>query len=409
MKALGSEHVAFDQVEERHDGEGPVADLVGQRRQRQVDPLALKARTLAVERDMHTELVEQDRRQQLRADEAARRGMERRRRLADLLAIAAGELLAHRLDQLEAARDLLQRLGHILTDLRQPRSTAAGTGRWSLNDDALALDVIRPWLAHRPLAHERADILRLRHCGLRGELILARRGDEFFELQLQLLQQPRRALGALTVQFAFELLDPQLEMRDQRLVVRQLRPRTGSYRLGLQPRLTLGLQRRQGTHKVRWKIVRLRCHEAIESDQATESNQKRLSNPRRTLGFLRVTPIDPGQQIAQLRRRDRYRFTGNRWPDEPSSLESFCKQACSLAIVPNDLQEIAAFAPEAEKTAAHGVALEHFLHAQSQARKATPHISMARCQPHSHARRDRDHRSVSSPRMIRSKTATSTL
>jgi hypothetical protein len=42
--------MAFDQVEERHDGEGPVADLVGQCRQRQVDPLALEARTLAVER-----------------------------------------------------------------------------------------------------------------------------------------------------------------------------------------------------------------------------------------------------------------------------------------------------------------------------------------------------------------------
>src|SRR5215213_7670973 len=95
----------------------------------------------------------------------------------------------------------------------------------------------------------KADVLRLRRCGLRGKLILARRGDEFFELQLQLLEQPCCALGALPVQFAFELLDPQLEMRDQRLVVRQLRPRTGSHRLGSQPRLTLGLQRRQGTHK----------------------------------------------------------------------------------------------------------------------------------------------------------------
>jgi hypothetical protein len=107
-----------------------------------------------------------------------------------------------------------------------------------------------------------------------GKLILARRGDEFFELQLQLLEQPCRSLGALPVQFAFELLDPQLEMRDQRLVVRQLRPRTGSHRLGSQPRLTFGLQRRQGTHKVRWKIVRLRYHEAIESDQAADSSRK---------------------------------------------------------------------------------------------------------------------------------------
>ncbi|MCP2223674.1 hypothetical protein M2226_009640 [Bradyrhizobium elkanii] len=61
MKAVGSEHMAFDQVEERHDGEGPVADLVGQRRQRQIDPLGLKARTLAVERDMHAELCVQRR------------------------------------------------------------------------------------------------------------------------------------------------------------------------------------------------------------------------------------------------------------------------------------------------------------------------------------------------------------
>src|SRR3954467_3506249 len=92
-----SEHMAFDQVEEGHDGEGPVPNLVGQRRQRQVDPLGLEARTLAVERDMHAELVEQDRRQHLWADEPARCGMERRGRLADLLAIAAGELLAYRL------------------------------------------------------------------------------------------------------------------------------------------------------------------------------------------------------------------------------------------------------------------------------------------------------------------------
>ncbi|MFK4495960.1 hypothetical protein ABIF86_000251 [Bradyrhizobium japonicum] len=66
MQALGRQHMALDQLEERHDGEGSVADLVSQRRQWQIDALGLKAHTLAVERDMHTELVEQDRRQQLR-------------------------------------------------------------------------------------------------------------------------------------------------------------------------------------------------------------------------------------------------------------------------------------------------------------------------------------------------------
>ena len=235
---------------------------------------------------MHAELVEQDRRQQLRADEAARRGMERCRRLADLLAIAAGELFPHRLDQLEPARDLLQRLGHILAQLRQARSAAACTARRGLDDDALAFDVVRPRLAHRPLAREGAHGLGFRRGGTCGKLILARRGDEFFELQFQLLDQPRRALGALPVQFALELLDPQLEVRDQRLVGRQLRPRTGSYRLGLQPRLTLGLQRRQGTREVRWKVVRLRYHEAIESDHVADSNSKTAIRPALVAALL---------------------------------------------------------------------------------------------------------------------------
>jgi len=90
-----------------------------------------------------------------------------------------------------------------------------------------------------------------------GKLILARGGDEFFELQFQLLDQPGRALGALPVQFALELLDPQLKMRDQSLVVRQIRPGVGGIRDGhiafsLQ-RLTLGQQRRVGTCEVRRK------------------------------------------------------------------------------------------------------------------------------------------------------------
>ena len=194
-----------------------MADLVGQRRQRQIDPLAFEARALPIERGVHAELVEQDRRQQRRADQAARRGVERRGRLADLLAVATGELLAHRLDQFEAARDLLQRLGHVFADLGQPRSAAAGASLRRLDDDALALDVLRPGLADRPLAREGADLARLGRRGLRGEFILGRGGDEVFEFQFQLLDQSRRALGALPVEFAFELLDPQLKMRDQRL------------------------------------------------------------------------------------------------------------------------------------------------------------------------------------------------
>lgn len=116
--------------------------------------------------------------------------MERCWRLADLLAIAAGELFPYRLDDLEPARDLLQGLGHILAQLRKARPTAAGADRWSLNNDALAFDIIRPGLARRPPAHEGAHALDFRRRGPRGQFILARRGDEFFELQFQLFEQP---------------------------------------------------------------------------------------------------------------------------------------------------------------------------------------------------------------------------
>lgn len=77
MKALGREDMALDQLEERHDGEGSAG-------RPEIDPLDLEARALAVEWSVHAELVEENGRQQLRTDEAARRDMERRRRLADL-------------------------------------------------------------------------------------------------------------------------------------------------------------------------------------------------------------------------------------------------------------------------------------------------------------------------------------
>ena len=118
MKPLGLEHMRLDQVKDRLEGKGDVADLVGQRLGRQVDALAFEPGALAVQRDMLPKLVEDDRRQKVRADEAARCGVERRGSLADRLAIAAAELLAHRLDHLEAARDLLQRSGDVLTQLR---------------------------------------------------------------------------------------------------------------------------------------------------------------------------------------------------------------------------------------------------------------------------------------------------
>lgn len=49
------------------------------------------------------------------------------RRLADLLAIAAGELLSHRLDHLPLARHYFQRARHVLVELAKAIAAAAFT------------------------------------------------------------------------------------------------------------------------------------------------------------------------------------------------------------------------------------------------------------------------------------------
>ena len=129
MQALGGEDMRLDQRVQRRQSRGAGADVIGQRRQAQIDAFAAKALALPVQRLMLPELLEQDHRQQARAGKAARNGMERRRRLRDRLAFPAGEALANRLDHLPLARNDLQRLGDVLAQLRQFVRTAAGARR----------------------------------------------------------------------------------------------------------------------------------------------------------------------------------------------------------------------------------------------------------------------------------------
>src|SRR5438477_6824227 len=80
--------------------------------------------------------------------------MEGCRRLADLLAVAAGKLLAHMLDHLPLPRDHLQRLGDILAQLAQPSAAATLAGCRSGFDHPLARQMFGERLARRSLANE---------------------------------------------------------------------------------------------------------------------------------------------------------------------------------------------------------------------------------------------------------------
>jgi hypothetical protein len=68
----------------------------------------------------------------------ARDRVERSRRLADLLAIPAGELLPHRLDHLPPTGLRLQRAGHVLAELAQAMAPATVASRRRIEHDAFA-------------------------------------------------------------------------------------------------------------------------------------------------------------------------------------------------------------------------------------------------------------------------------
>jgi len=121
VQPFGGQDVALNQPMKRLQGRRTGADLVGQRRQAQIDALSPIAFALPVQGLMLAELLEQDHGQQVGAGKAARRHMEGRRRLRDRLAVPARELLAHDLDHLPLPGNDLQRLGDILAQLRQPR------------------------------------------------------------------------------------------------------------------------------------------------------------------------------------------------------------------------------------------------------------------------------------------------
>jgi len=194
--------------------------MIGQRRDVEVDALAGIALALPVQGLVLAVLGIEDHRQQARPDVTPRDDMERRRRLGDLLARPAGELLTNGLDHFPLARHHLQRLGDGLAELGEPAATTWARRRTG-DHHALARQMRRKGRAHRLLAGERPHRRVLAWRG--GSFILGRACRRFLELQLQLVEQFAAALGGLAVLLAPELGDQQLVMGDQGLGARGAR------------------------------------------------------------------------------------------------------------------------------------------------------------------------------------------
>ena len=138
-------------------------DLIGEGRQAQRNPFAAIALDLPVEWLMLPVLLEQHHRQQAWPGPAASDHMERCRWLADLLAVPAGDLLTHRLDDLPAARNDFKRLGDVFTNPAQPSSAASRAGAGRGNDDAFARQVLGKRLAR--MAGSVQSRVRQQPCG----------------------------------------------------------------------------------------------------------------------------------------------------------------------------------------------------------------------------------------------------
>src|SRR5438477_2342435 len=117
VQPLSGEDMCLDPPEEGCQHRTAATHLIGQGRQAEGYALPGVAFGLAVERLMLPVLLEQDHRQQAGAGPTPGNDMERRRSLADLLAIAAGGLLPDMLDHLPLPPEAPQRLGYILSQL----------------------------------------------------------------------------------------------------------------------------------------------------------------------------------------------------------------------------------------------------------------------------------------------------
>src|SRR5665213_1071760 len=355
------------------------------------------ALSLSVERLMLAKLLEQHHRQQAGSGPAPRDHVERRRRLADLLAIPAGELLPDVLDHLPGFWDDLQRLGNVFAEPGQPRSATAVACHRSGHDYPFARQMIRERLAGRSLARER------RHGGgcvrgfgrrdFGGKLVLGRRGLQFLQRQFQLVQKSRGTLRARAMTVTVQLLDLQLQMSDQRLVVGLLSTRRG----GLRARDNQGRFQR---FDVVWQGFNTSCHEA---DGITKSAicGDFFSYPRaflslaralRSPGMLRISPVDRFQQITHLGRTQRHHAIYRRRPDKPSTVEPFGVQRQPDAVMPQGFNQRTRATAEYEDVARERIAAEALLHQQRQAIHPFPHVGVAAGNPDPHTSRDRDHR-----------------
>ena len=110
-----------------------------------------------------------------------------------------------------------------------------------------------------------------------------------------------------------------------------------------------------------------RCHKK-------QRNLARLSCQQRHRRALWPTPVNTFQKHRKLRRGEAdFADPGHR-PYEPPTIHTLGKQAQALTIIPQQLNEITALAPEGEQSATMRVLVQYLLRQYRKAIEALPHI-----------------------------------
>src|SRR6478736_6079066 len=95
------------------------------------------------------------------------------------------------------------------------------------------------------------------------------------------------------------------------------------------------------------------------------------------VGANRSSPVDAFQQHRQLRTAQRYRALFGLWPDETTALQPFGEQTESVAVPPQQLDQIAAPAAEDKNVAGVRILLQHPLRDGAQPGETAPQIGDA--------------------------------
>ena len=189
MNPPSTKHMRDQQLNDRVQHRAARPHLVGECGEAEWHTFSGIAFSLAVERLVLAEFLEHQHGQKAGAGPAAADNVEGCGRLRNLLAIPAGEFFTHMLDHFPGAGDRLQGLGHVLPQLGQARPAAAGAGGGAGHDHALTWQMVREWLAGRPLAGEGRDIGGISGGSLGRQFVLSRGALQLFEFKRHLVEQ----------------------------------------------------------------------------------------------------------------------------------------------------------------------------------------------------------------------------